>query len=233
MIQILIAVLAGVLTVAAPCILPLLPILLGTSIGQSSKFRPLFIVAGFMLVFSVVAVLISFLAQHLGIDANIFRNIAIVILAMFGVLLIWPEPFDRLMLRFSVFAQKLSARGYSEKKSNLSGFVLGMTLGLVWTPCAGPVLGSILTLIATQSEFLTSTILLLAYALGAGLPMLLIAYGGQFISGKIGIFARYVNMLQRIFGVLIILLAILMYFNYDTQLYSIILQRYPICNVRF
>ena len=221
------------LTIAAPCILPLLPILLGTSIGQTNKFRPVFIILGFISVFSVVALLLAFLASHLGISPDVFRKIAVVVLAVFGVLLIWPKPFEMLVARYGGFFMRASTVAHSDRPSNFSGFILGMTLGLVWTPCAGPVLGSILTLIASQRELGSAVILLIAYAIGASLPMLVIAYGGQYISNKVGIISRYSQVLQQFFGVLIVVLAVAIYFNYDIKIYSVILQHYPSYNVPF
>ena len=105
-----------------------------------------------------------------------------------------------------------------------------MTLGLVWTPCAGPVLASILTLIALQKDLLAAAILLLFYSIGVGVPMLIIAYGGQYISEKVQVISKYSVLLQQIFGVIIILLAIAMFFNYDTKLYSFIFQYFPALN---
>jgi cytochrome c biogenesis protein CcdA len=114
---------------------------------------------------------------------------------------------------------------------NLSGFVLGLTLGLIWTPCAGPVLGSILTLIATQGNVGSAGILLTAYAIGAGIPMLIIAYGGQYITTRVRIISRYTTILQQVFGVLIIALAIAMFFQFDTQIQAWLTQHYNFGNV--
>jgi cytochrome c-type biogenesis protein len=227
MLQILIAILAGVLTVAAPCILPLLPILLGTAVGQTSRSRPLFIVAGFILVFSLASLFISLVARHLGISPNSIRTLAIIVLGLFGLLMIWPQPFELATRRLSAWFGSMGRVGTSAGTGNIGGLVLGMTLGIVWTPCAGPVLGSVLTLVAAQQNFLTAGILLVAYALGAAVPMLLIAYGGQYATAKVRSIAKYAGFLQRAFGIVIVLLALAIYFNYDTQIYALILQHYP------
>jgi cytochrome c-type biogenesis protein len=232
MVQILFAILAGILTIAAPCILPLLPILLGVSVGQTNKTRPLFIVAGFVLIFSLAALLISFLTRHLGLDPNIIRTIGIAALAIFGLLMIWPLPFELLAIKMNSFFAKASVIG-GTGRGNLGGFFLGMTLGIVWTPCAGPVLASVLTLVALQKESLTALILLLAYACGAGIPMLIIAYSGQYLTTRITSLAKYSRLLQIIFGVIIILLAVALYFSYDTQIYAKIIQYYPSFNPKY
>src|SRR5581483_9313177 len=219
MLQIFFAFLAGILTIAAPCILPLLPILLGVSISQTNKTRPLFIVFGFVIVFSVSAILLSVLTRSFGFNPDVIRNIGVAVLAIFGILLLWPAPFDFVILKFNNFFTGIGRLTNPEKQSNTSGFILGMALGVIWTPCAGPVLASILTLVALQKELAAAAILLVAYALGAGIPMLVIAYGGQYVSNKVNAIADYSRLLQQIFGVIIILLSIAIYFNYDVKIY--------------
>ncbi len=227
MLQIVFAVLAGMVTLAAPCTLPLLPILLGTSVGHTNRSRPLFIVSGFILMFTIAGVSLSFLASSLGIDPNAARIIGVIVLALFGVLLILPTLFENIMVRFAPFFAKAQKVGGDAGRGNVGGFFLGMTLGIIWTPCAGPVLGSILTLVAIQKEFVAAAVLLFAYSLGASVPMLLIAYGGQYLTSKILFFSKYTEILQKIFGVIIILLAIALFFNYDTKVYSILFQYFP------
>ena len=230
MFQIIFAFLAGVLTIAAPCTLPLLPVLLGTSLGQKNKLRPVFIVLGFVIIFTFAAVILSLLARQFGFDTNIVRNIGIFVLALFGLLLIWSKPFELVAVKFTPLIAKVSVKAGLGNKGNFSALLLGMTLGLVWTPCAGPVLASILTLIALEKDLLAAGILLLFYSLGAGVPMLIIAFGGQYISGKVLVISKYSRLLQQIFGVMIILLAVSMFFNYDTKLYSLIFQYFPSLN---
>ncbi len=233
MLQIVFAFLAGLLTIAAPCTLPLLPVLLGTSLSRSNKLRPIFIVLGFVLVFTLAAVVLSFLARYIGFDANIVRIAGIVALVIFGLLLVWPKPFELLAVRLTPLVSKASVKAGLGNKGNFSAFLLGATLGLVWTPCAGPVLAAILTLIALQKDLAAATILLLAYSLGVGVPMLIIAFGGQYVSQKVKVIARYSRLLEQIFGILIIALALLMYFNYDTKLYALLFQYFPILNPKF
>ena len=230
MIKIFFAVLAGILTIASPCILPLLPILLGTSINQKSKVRPLFIVFGFIIVFSGAAILLSILTRNIGLDPNIIRNIGVFVLAIFGLLMLWPKPFDILMVKFNSFFTRFGKATDPRKTSNVSGLILGMALGVIWTPCAGPVLASVLTLVALQKELLSALILLIAYSIGAGVPMLIIAYGGQYLTSKVESISKYSRLLQQIFGVIIILLALAIYFNYDIKIYSLILKDLPSLN---
>lgn len=226
MIQVLLAILAGILTIGAPCILPLLPILLGASIGQQNKLRPLFIALGFIVMFSITGLTLSLIVTRLMIAPDILRNWAIFFLAIFGLLMIWPKPFEILTLKLSGVINQASQTAAKAGSGNLGGFILGLILGLIWTPCAGPVLGSILTLIATQTELKQAGILLIAYAIGAGLPMLLIAYGGQIISSKIKYISNYTKGIQQFFGVIILLLAVAMFYQYDTLLQAKLLEKF-------
>lgn len=225
MLQILFALLAGILTIGAPCILPMLPILLGSSIG-GSKTRPLFIAGGFALTFSIVALAISFLTSKLGLDPNVLRIVAVILLGLFGVLMFWPTPFEKLTSYLSNFSSQATGMARSAGTGNFGGFVLGIILGIIWTPCAGPVLGSILTLIATQQDTAVAGILLIAYAIGASIPMLVIAYGGQIAATKVRAIAPYTAKIQQVFGVIIIIMAVLIFFGYDTVLQTKLLQIY-------
>ncbi|MBI3626883.1 cytochrome c biogenesis protein DipZ [Candidatus Uhrbacteria bacterium] len=216
MFQILLAIFAGIITVAAPCILLPLPILLGTSIGQSSKTRPLFITLGFVLTFSALGLSLNFLIQHLGLSPNALRNGGGVILAIFAFFMIWPTPFERLMAHASGLINAAARTGQKAGRGNWGGLILGITIGAVWAPCAGPVLGTILTLIARQADLGRASVLLIAYGIGAGLPMLVIAYGGQYLTTRIRLVAKYSTRLQQIFGVIILLLAVAIFYQYDT-----------------
>jgi cytochrome c biogenesis protein CcdA len=226
MLQIIFAVLAGVLTVASPCILPVLPIVLGTSVGQQAKSRPLFIVLGFIVSFAGTALIFSSLTRIAGISQNNLRAAGIVLLLVFGLLMLLPKIFERIISFLNPYINKVSA-AQGSKAGNFGGFLIGLTIGFIWTPCAGPVLAAILTLIATTKDLLTSGILLVFYALGAGIPMIIIAYGSQYLTTRVRAIARYARPLQQIFGILIISLAIAMYFNYDILIQAKIAAWYP------
>jgi cytochrome c biogenesis protein CcdA len=227
MIEILFAVLAGVLTVGAPCILPILPILLGSTVGQTNKHRPLMIALGFIVTFAAAGLTLSFLASNLGVMPDTLRRTAIILLAIFGIFLIWPTPFEKLQSYLSGLIGRAQQVSRQAGEGNLGGFVLGVMLGLIWTPCAGPVLGSILTLVATSTDLGKAGVLITAYAIGAGIPMLVIAYGSQYVTTRVAAFARYARRLQQIFGFLIIGLAIAMYFQYDLLLQAKLLDLFP------
>src|SRR2546421_6250516 len=227
MLNLVLALLAGIVTIAAPCTLPVLPILLGASVGHTGKLRPAMIALGFVLSFSVVALPLSAITRIFDFDPNVLRTGAAVMLLGFGLLMIWPTPFEWLSIRVSSLIDGGSAALVPQGRGNLGGFVLGTTLGLVWTPCAGPVLGSILTLVATSSDTAWANVLLVVYAIGAALPMLAIAYGGQTVTTRVRSIARISPKLHQGFGVVVIAFAIASYFQYDTQIVAWLTAFYP------
>jgi cytochrome c biogenesis protein CcdA len=223
MLNLVLALLAGVVTVAAPCTLPMLPILLGVSVGQTGKARPAMIALGFVMSFSMVALLLSAITRAFDFDPNDLRAGAAVLLAGFGLLMILPAPFEWLSVRIGSF----SGSAVSSRQGLIGGFVLGTTLGLVWTPCAGPVLGSILTVVATSKDTAWASLLLVVYAIGAALPMLAIAYGGQAVTTRVRNIARIAPKLRQGFGIVVIAFAALSYLQYDTLIVSWLTGFYP------
>ena len=225
MFDLVLALLAGILTIAAPCTLPVLPILLGASVGQNGKARPAMIALGFVLSFSVVALLLGAITKIFDFDPTVLRSGAAILLLGFGALMIWPAPFEWLSIRLNGL---IADRSVSPQRDGaIGGFVLGTTLGLVWTPCAGPVLGSILTLVATARDTAWASLLLVTYAIGAALPMLGIAYGGQAVTTRVRSVARISPRLQQGFGLVVIGFALAAYFQYDTLIVARLTSFYP------
>jgi cytochrome c biogenesis protein CcdA len=226
MLELLFAVLAGILTIAAPCTLPMLPILLGASIGHSSRARPAMIALGFVVSFSAVALLLGALTRAFDFDPTVLREAAAILLLGFGLLMLWPAPFEWLSIRLNGWLN-LGTVGGAQREGALGGLILGTTLGLIWTPCAGPVLGSILTLVATSKNLAFAGTLLIAYAIGAAIPMLAIAYGGQAATTRVRSLVRISPRLQQGFGVVVIAFALAAYFQYDTLIVAWLTSIYP------
>ncbi len=227
MLNLVLALLAGIVTIAAPCTLPMLPILLGASVGQTGKVRPAMIAAGFVLSFSATALALSAITRIFDFDPNSLRTAATVLLLGFGLLMIWPRPFEWLSIRLNGLIGSGPAGSVASHQGNLGGFVLGTTLGLVWTPCAGPVLGSILTVVATSRDTAWASVLLVVYAIGAAIPMLAIAYGGQAVTTRVRSVAAISPRLQQGFGAIVIAFAVASYFQYDTLIVAWLTGFYP------
>jgi cytochrome c-type biogenesis protein len=218
-----IAFLAGILTIASPCVLPVMPILLGTSVEHPNRVRPLYIIAGFILTFASFAMLLGAVSTTVHIAQQALRDTGIALLALSGMLRVWPVPYDWLVSRLYPQMQRVLPIAPSNSRSghsNSGGFVLGMSLGAVWTPCAGPVLASILLLVVKAQDLQWSALLLGLYAAGASIPMLAIIYGGQYVTQRVQVVARHTPRLQQVFGVLVILTAIAIYLQYDVLIYA-------------
>ena len=233
MLQFFFALLAGAVTIAGPCILPLLPIILGTSTVRRHPARPFFIVMGFVVSFTTFVILFATLGRALHIDAELFRQIASVIIIAFGTLMLFPSLQARLFASLEHLVQRVAPKiapkpAADPSQAGLwSGFLLGVSLGLVWSPCAGPVLGSILTLVATNQHLAQTGALLFAYALGAGIPMLAIAYGGQAASTRVRAIAKHAATIQRVFGVLIIVVGIALFTGAERSAQACLIQNAP------
>lgn len=220
LLEIPLALLAGLFTVASPCILPVMPIVLGTAVGQTAGRRPLFIVAGFIVAFASFAMLLGAASSFINFAQDALRNTAIALLALAGLLRVWPRPYDWLVARVQRMLPAMGGAASGAGGGNAGGFLLGMSLGAVWTPCAGPVLASILALVVKAQDPAWSALLLTLYAAGAGIPMLAIIYGGQYMTSRARLLARHAHRLQQVFGVLVMATALAIYLQYDILAYA-------------
>lgn len=169
-----IALIAGLLTTLSPCVLPLVPILMSSAV-TAHRLGPWALAAGVALSFTVVGVLLASVGASLGLDAEAFRQVAAILLVLFGLILL----SSRLQALFVRATSGLTSSGHSLlSRITLDGlggqFALGLLLGIVWSPCVGPTLGAATTL-ASQGRNLGQIALLMAiFGLGASIPMLLI-----------------------------------------------------------
>ena len=173
-----IGLLAGVITAVSPCILPVLPIVLTAGVDEGSKRRPFMVIGGLVASFTVFTLAAGSILSALGLPQDFLRNLAIAMLFVVAASL--------LSQRFA-FALERPLAFMTRRRGGhpSSGFVLGLSLGLVFVPCAGPVLATI-TILAAKSQVSVETIVLtLAYGVGFGVPMLLIALGGKQIAQRL------------------------------------------------
>jgi cytochrome c biogenesis protein CcdA/thiol-disulfide isomerase/thioredoxin len=198
-----IGLLAGFVTAISPCVLPVLPILLA---GGATGRKPLRIIAGLVTSFVVFTLSATWLLGKLGLRDDRLRQLAIVMLFLLAATLLIPQLGRALERPFSRLTRYRAGGG---------GFLLGASLGLVFTPCAGPVLATISSVAAQQHVGWRAVLLTIAYAVGAGVPMLVIAYGGKEASTKL---RAHDDQLRVVSGALIGLVAIALTFNLDTRL---------------
>jgi cytochrome c biogenesis protein CcdA/thiol-disulfide isomerase/thioredoxin len=172
-----VAFVAGIATFLSPCVLPVLPVIAVGAIG-GGRARAVALTVGLVASFTVFTLLASRLLDALGLPADALRNVAIAILAVVGVALLLPRlgelagrPFTRLAALGGPLTRQREGIG--------GGLVLGVGLGLVWTPCAGPILAAVTALAAERRLSLDAAFVTFTYALGAGLPLLVIALAGR------------------------------------------------------
>jgi cytochrome c biogenesis protein CcdA len=214
MIELALAFLAGLATIASPCILPMLPIIFGTAIGTQDRLRPLFIALGFVLSFASAALIFGAFVAELGVSQRIIRDIAAGSLVLFGLSMIWPDLLSPIMARLPQLSLATQASG--ESRGHIGALMIGASMGLLWTPCAGPILASVLALVAAAENLTWAAILLLAYGIGAGLPMLAVAYGGQVITTSIRRHMAATGHIRRFFGALVAIGALAIYLQLDS-----------------
>jgi cytochrome c biogenesis protein CcdA len=169
------ALLAGILT-ASPCVLPLLPIVLGTAASEH-RCGPLALAAGLALSFTAIGLFVATIGFAIGLDSDVFRLVSAVLLIGVGLVLLVP----RLQEQFALAAAPVSnwAGGYADNfaPGGLTGqFGLGLLLGAVWSPCVGPTLGAA-SLLAAKGENLGQVALtMLVFGIGAALPLMLLGF---------------------------------------------------------
>jgi len=196
---------AGIVTAISPCVLPVLPILLA---GGAAGRKPLRIVAGLVASFSLFTLFATWILGKLGLPQDLLRNLAIAFLFVLAGTLLVPRAallIERPLAIFSRF-----------RFGNVGGgFFLGATLGLVFVPCAGPVLATVTVIAANNDVGLRAILLTLAYAIGAAVPMLLIAHGGREASARL---RRHAETVRLASGTLIALVAFGLVFHLDDRL---------------
>ncbi len=169
-----IALLAGILTTLSPCVLPLVPVLMGSAV-TAHRLGPLALAAGVALSFSIAGVFLVSVGASLGLEGESFRRAAAALLILFGLILV----SARLQALFVRATAGLTGSGQSLlSRFTLDGlggqFALGLLLGIVWSPCVGPMLGAATTLASQGRDLVQISALMAVFGIGASVPMLLI-----------------------------------------------------------
>jgi cytochrome c-type biogenesis protein len=168
------ALLAGMLSTLSPCVLPLLPIVLGAAASEH-RLGPVALATGLAASFTAIGLFVATVGFAAGLDTGVFRMVAAILLIAIGVVLLVP----RLQEQFALAAAPVSnwAGGYADNfaPTGLAGqFGLGVLLGAVWSPCVGPTLGAASILAAKGENLGQVAVTMLAFGVGAAVPLLLI-----------------------------------------------------------
>lgn len=221
----LFAFLAGLVTILSPCILPILPIVLSSSI-VGGKRRPIGVVTGFIASFTFFTLFLTSIVKLFEIDPESLRLVSVVVIAGFGVSLLFSGVqalIEKMFGRLSSIIKTPSQSG----DGFWGGVVVGLSIGLIWTPCVGPILASVISLALTGTLDKGAVLITLSYALGTAIPMLLIVYGGRRVIDKVPLLTKNTSMIQKIFGVLMIMTSIMILNNWDRRFQTYILNKFP------
>ncbi|OAI49448.1 cytochrome C biogenesis protein [Gammaproteobacteria bacterium SCGC AG-212-F23] len=203
--------LEGFALIISPCILPILPIIFAGSITGSKK-RPLGIIIGFVFIFALFTFFSRKLVQYAGIDLNLIRHISFGILLLLGLIML----SSYLTEKFSQLTQKLANTGSTLSTANnpqgglLSGILFGGLIAIIWTPCAGPILAAVIVQTVIQQSTFTSFLTLLAFGIGAAVPMLAIVFFGRSMIEKFSYFKTHTTFFRKLLGAIIIVSVVYM-----------------------
>lgn len=216
------AFLSGIVTILSPCILPVLPIILSGTVG--GKRKPIGIVLGFILSFSLFTLALSALVQTLSISVETLRIVAIIIIISFGITLMIPK----LQLAMESLLSKVTRTKNSSKRDGFfGGLITGLSLGLVWTPCVGPIMASVISLAVSQQVDGGAIIIVASYSLGTAIPMFAIMAGGRKLLNHFPKITKKTKEIQRFFGVIMIAAGLMIGFGFDRSFQTLILDVFP------
>lgn len=221
MLLLLLAYLGGVLTLLSPCILPVLPFVFARA-DRPFMRSTLPLLVGMALTFTVVASLAAVGSQWVAQANQIGRWVALVLMAVFAIALLWPTLADHLLAPFQRIGARLSARADAADAAGRGGawtsLLIGIATGLLWAPCAGPILGLVLTGAALNGASAGTSSLLLAYALGAVTALALAVWVGGRVFRALQARLGLGNVVRRVLGVAALLAVVAIGLGWDTGL---------------
>jgi cytochrome c-type biogenesis protein len=220
--------LAGSLSILSPCVLPLLPIIVGTALN-THRYGPFALALGLALSFTSVGIFIATIGASVGIDQEIFRIVAATLLITFGMVLL----SSALQAKFATATAGIGCAGNNllskiSTDSLYGQFVLGLLLGIVWSPCVGPVLGATITLASQGVNLGHVALVMLVFGIGAGLPLILLGLLSKqammsvrsklLIASKVG---------KRILGTILLFVGLLIISGLDKRFETLIVTSSP------
>lgn len=230
--SIFIVFLAGVVTIMKPCCLPLVPVIFSGSGGH--RLRPLAIVSGLTVSFTTMGVLVSAFGATFAGYTDYLRNIAILFIISMGFVLFDEDVNMEFMKISGSITQGLRGIGFFNKFSSkmpegslIGGFFLGMSLGVLWIPCVGPILGAVLALVASVGNMTYGASMLFVYSIGMSLPMLSIAYYGKKVTNRYKWFSKNGELLKKLSGLVLIVIGIMLLFGVDKLIIKLLSPYFP------
>ena len=214
---------AGAATAVSPCVVPVLPIALSAG-ATGGRRRPLGVVTGLVFSFTFALFALVYVISALGLPNDLLRNIAIVVLAGFGFVLLIPPLAARVEAYGSSLGARLGVRTDGKGDGFWSGVGLGLSLGVLYAPCAGPILAGVLTFSASQSFSAGRLAVVIAYAIGSAIVLYLLMIGGRKLAAPL---ARRSGSFQMAMGLVMVVVAFSMWQGYDTDFQSHVVAGLP------
>jgi cytochrome c-type biogenesis protein len=183
---------AGLVSVLSPCVLPVIPVIAVGSAEKKDRLRPLLVVMGLSITFMTMGAVSSLFGALLIGRTRFIEQIGGAIILAMGLMVFFDLSIFKRLYRLSNIQVKSEGR--------FSGVLLGMALGIVWVPCIGPMLSSILAMVSTSGELAKGVLLLGFYSLGLAIPLLTIAYSSHILQRRLTAVARHEAVVRYITG---------------------------------
>jgi cytochrome c biogenesis protein CcdA len=223
----LLALVGGLLTSLSPCVIPLLPLVVGSA-GSRHWFGPVALCAGLILSFSVLAIAVAVAIKAFSFDPSVVRTTGAVMLLLFGVLSLLPAAGLISRVLAPLASRASTAAAHADQTGLVGNFFVGSLLGAIWSPCAGPTLGSAIGLVTQASTLFHGWVLMFAFGVGASLPLLAVAYGSRSLFlAKRNWLAALSGKAKPVFGVILICVAVGIISGGDKKLEAAILRHLP------
>ncbi|ADI73039.1 cytochrome c biogenesis protein transmembrane region [Methanohalobium evestigatum Z-7303] len=205
---------AGIASIISPCVLPLLPAILAYS-SNNGKYRPIAIILGLSISFTLMGIITSAFSAGFQAYRDYIYLVAEIVIIGLGLVM---------LLEFNIFNNALLDKFSSKRLNNnglLGGLVLGISLGIIWIPCVGPILGAILTMVAVGSNIIQGGFLLFIYSMGFAVPMLIIAYSANITTSKLGKISKYGIYVKKAAGIVLISIGLWMIYTNHISTYML------------
>lgn len=224
----ILAFVAGILSILSPCVLPILPIVLGTA-ASTHRRGPLALAAGLSLSFVAIGLFLATAGHSVGLDADRLRYVAAALIVVVGVVLLFPSLQARLAAAAGPIGNWADGKLATSRTNGLAGqFSIGVLLGAVWSPCVGPTLGAASLLAAQGKDLGQVALTMLAFGIGAALPLLglgwlsretMVRWRGTLLSAG--------NGLKSALGLLFVIIGVLIISGADKQLEAFLVDASP------
>ena len=230
----LLAYVAGLVTILSPCVLPLLPIVLGGALN-AHRYGPLALAAGLIVSFTGFGLLIATVGINMGLTTEMFGKIAASVMIVFGIILLSSTLQQRFAAAAEAATSGLNNRMAAFTPQTLQGQgVLGLLLGAVWTPCVGPTLGAAIALAAQGTDIAYAGAIMFVFAVGTATPLVALMFGTREVIGqRKDIMANASKWLKPVLGVLLIAVGLLIVTGLMTEWEALLLEISPPWLIQF